>query len=200
MDSILSGLIPVATALIVSALLRASRRRVAPSPDGSLRLTYGRGIAILGTVLLVLVLGFVIFAIVSPPRNQGDVIALVGLVGGFGLLGAYLVAEGRRTFVAVTARGVVSVRAWRQPLAIAWRNVAKVHFSRALGYLILTGRDATKVKVSPFMTGFEPFLDVVVERLGHAVAGQAVSEAREYVGRMRGESRKPPLHKARASR
>jgi hypothetical protein len=185
---IVPALTRVATALVMSALLAGARRRVPPSPDGSLRLTYGPGVALFGVVLLVLVLLLAIFAVVSPPREQGDVVALIGLVAGFGLPGAYLVLEGRRTCFDVTADGIVAASPWRRPLALAWQDVAKVHFSRALGYLVLTGRDAKKVSVSLFITGFDPLLEVVVERLGHAMAGQAAVEARDYVRRIRGES------------
>jgi len=183
-DSIGPILAPIVTALVMSALLRGAWRSVPPAPDGSLRLTYGRGVTALGVFVLLFVAFLACFAVVSPPRNRGDVTALVGLVVGFGVPGAYLVATGRRASLQVTKHGVIATGTWRPARAVAWEDVARVHFSRGLGYLVLTGRDGRKVRVSPLLTGFLPFLDLLVERLGADLAGQAAREAREYTARL----------------
>jgi len=192
-DSVGPILVPVVTALVMSALLRSAWRPVPPSADGSMRLRYGRGMTALAVCMLLCAVFFAGVALVTPPRDRGEVVALVGLLVAFGFGGTYFLAEARTAGVHVTNHGLVATGAWRSPRSLAWKDVARVHFSRGWGYLVLAGRDGRKLRVSPMLNGFVPFLDVLVERLGPELSGQAVKEAREYTARLSGtEAPTPP--------
>lgn len=194
-------LAPALTAILLRALLGRAGRSVPPPPGTSPQLTYGRGMVILGVGVLLFALLMSLVYVASPPEGRGDVLALVGLLGGFAPAGLYVAVEARWARVYVSRDGIISASPWRRPKALAWRDVASVHFSRALCYLVLTGRDGGTIRVSPYLTGFPFLLDVVAERVGEDVAGRAVREVRDYIeGRAPGGRPRPPVSRARAAR
>jgi hypothetical protein len=154
------------------------------APNGSMRIGYGRGMVVLGAMALLIAFTVIGFAIASPPRDRGDLIALVVLTVGFGFAGLYVSAEARWSAVELSPQGITSCSPWRRPRTFRWEDVTAVRFSEMRGCVILEDRSGTKIRASALCTGFAAFLDVLSERLGSHRAGEAVQRARAYVARM----------------
>lgn len=170
---------PALTVLLLGALAAAGRRPVPVAPDGSFTLRHGMGITALGAVCLAAMVGTFVLSILHPPKDSGELYMLAGVVLFFGAGGGWLLLEGLRARVTADTTGVVASSPWRAaPRALAWRDVAQARVSRQQGYLTLTGRDGTKVKVSTYMQGFSTLLDLARHQLPAEATRDADAETK----------------------
>jgi hypothetical protein len=153
-----AGVTLILTSWLVARLFAEARRAPSVDADGTLILRYGTGIRVVGIVSgLVVPLGLLVLAWVSPPDDRGEVVAVASLLTFFLVGGGWMLLESRRAQIVVTAAGLTETTLWGQVRELPWAEVQAVRFSPGMGYITLTGDtvsgDRRRVRVSVLMVG-----------------------------------------------
>ncbi|MFL5574787.1 MAG: hypothetical protein ACJ79S_02305 [Gemmatimonadaceae bacterium] len=179
------GLTVAVTTAVLGQLMRAGRRSAATGADGTATLTYSpvlRYFGLAAGVALPLFLLLMMFK--HPPKSAGDWYAFAGLIGGFSLLGWWLILTVARTRVLVSDGEVTAHGLWGAPTRLAWRDVVRVRYGRQSGYFTLEDASGRKVRASSMMVGLPNLVEAMRQRLPEPAYADAVrnwqSMARGY--------------------
>jgi len=113
-----------------------------------------------------------------PPKNRGDVLAVIGLYGMFAVLGGPLLWEASRFAIGVSKAGLDCRSPWRTSRFVPWNEVERLSFSSINSWFIIRAIDGWKFRVSFLVPGLSEFLarceqHLSVASLSKAKAGYA---------------------------
>ncbi len=150
----------VVTIAILSWLFRLARRPVPVLPDGSIVVRYGTWMRIVGALCgVAMPLLLIGVALTAGFRNPGDPYYFGGMVVFFVVLGWWLLLESLQRRVIVSDTGLVSSSPWRrEPMRLAWAQVAQIKFSPTAGSLAFVSRTGDKVRVGTMMSGLDQLI------------------------------------------
>jgi hypothetical protein len=104
-------------------------------------------------------LALTVLVLLSPPKKEGDVYAVAGLYGLFGVLSAPLLWEALRFALVVSPEGLECRSPWRGLRFLAWDEVAEVSFSAMNSWFVIRAEGGWKFRVSLLVPGLNAFLE-----------------------------------------
>jgi hypothetical protein len=185
------ALTSIATVFLTGVALRALfgetlRRAPRIDDDGTLLLRYGRGIwavGVIGGVAIPLALAGV--ALLAPPKRPGDMMAIVGMIVGFALLGAPVLLMAARAWARVSSWGIEGQPVFGAATRVAWGEITAVEYSGLRGALLFRDRTGAAVPVPIMAVGLPVLLSEMERRLRRETYAAAVEKGmRQFGGQM----------------
>ncbi len=177
MDSSVAAATAVITAFVLSWLFRQARKPVPAQPDGTVLVTYGKGMLAIGLACGVLMpVGLVFFAFRVGFKRPDDVYYWAGMTAFFLLVGCWLLLEALKRRIVVSPSGVLAHSPWGQPKSIAWADVAQLGFSAIGGSVSITNRSKVTVRASLMMNGIGQLIAAARERAPANVSRAALDK------------------------
>ena len=168
----------------LSLLLWAARRgRPAEGPGATLVFRHGlllRGFSLFAAFGIPL--GITVLVLFNPPKQDGDVTAILCLYGLFAVLSAPLLWESMRFSLAVTPEGLDCRSPWRGHRFLAWHEVKEVSFNPTNSWFVIRAHDGWKFRPSILVPGLARFLEQCERHLPLSALANAV-EGYRRVGR-----------------
>jgi hypothetical protein len=109
--------------------------------------------------------GITVLVIMHPPKQEGDVSAILGSYALFAVLSGPLLWEAMRFAVAADAAGLTCRSPWRGTRFVAWDELHEVTFSAQGGWYIFRAADGYKFRVYTWVAGVGRLLAECVRRL-----------------------------------
>jgi hypothetical protein len=110
-------------------------------------------------------IGLTALVLFHPPKNNGDLAAILGLFGGFAALIAPLLWESLRFGLVVSPTGLDCRSPWRRGRFIPWGEVKELSYSAVNSWFIIHASDGWKFRVSILVAGIGEFLAQCEQRL-----------------------------------
>lgn len=126
---------------------------------GAIVLRYGSIFRAIGYISLFagpVLLGLV--SIAKPPNKTEDYLAILGILGIFGGLGAPLVWETTRFSISVSDQGLDCRSAWKKQRYLTWAEIDSISYSVINSWFIIRACDGWKIHVNLFVPGLNQFL------------------------------------------
>jgi hypothetical protein len=95
---------------------------------------------------------------VMPPKNAGDVLAVIAIYALFFVLGGPLLWEASRFALGVSKAGLDCRSPWRASRFVPWTEVTQISYSSINSWFIIRTRDGWKFHVSVLVPGLSEFL------------------------------------------
>jgi len=159
-------IIVLVVAIVSAALLRAGRKPAAfEVTTQSHILKYNGFFSVLGWLCgVVPAVGIGVLATIWPPKDQGEWIAVLGMIAGFGGLGAALINEGRAQ-IRLSADGIRTMSPWRGAIDISWEMVRHVHYSRSAQWFVIKDKAGQVIRAHNYMVGIDSLLAYFQDQL-----------------------------------
>jgi hypothetical protein len=110
-------------------------------------------------------LAITVLVVFNPPKNPGDVYAILGLYGLFILLSAPLLWESWRFAVYVSPKGIECRSPWRPGRFLPWRDIEEVSFSPMNSWFVIRSTDGWKFRIHTLVPGLSQFLEQCEQHL-----------------------------------
>jgi hypothetical protein len=167
-DTIVPVLIGAAVLGFLSLLLWAAQvGRPAPGPEpGDLLFRHGpllRGFSLFAAFGVPLAVTVLVFF--KPPKDDGDVWAIIGIYSLFGVISAPLLWESMRFALVVSPEGLDCCSPWRRGRFLAWDEVQDVSYSATSSWFVIQATDGWKFRVPILVPGLTHFLEACERHL-----------------------------------
>jgi hypothetical protein len=140
----------------------------------------------------VIPLGITVLVFFKPPKDEGDVWAILGLYGLFGVLSAPLLWEATRFSLVVSPDGLDCRSPWRPRRFVPWDEVVGLSYSQINSWFVLRTADGWKFRVLGLVPGLSQFLEQVERHL----PAWALREARAGYARLGRPFPEPPRERS----
>jgi hypothetical protein len=103
-------------------------------------------------------LGITVLVFVFPPKDTGDLGAILGVFCLFAFLSAPLLWESLRYALVVSPDGLACYSPWRGRAFVAWEEVVEVTYSQGNGWFVVHADDGYRFRVPVLVPGVTRFL------------------------------------------
>ena len=161
-SSIVSGLIGGLASVVICAYISAKVRGSAE--QGTLR--YGSWLVALAwcCVAFVALAASALFVDANVWEDRGELLAVVGLIVGFGLGAAYCFAEYFFTRGRYDDEEIDFCTPWTGRKAERWSDLRDARFNPQSSWYVLTFRSGNKIRISSLLSGHGPLLTLLESR------------------------------------
>jgi hypothetical protein len=104
-------------------------------------------------------LAITILVFFNPPKNEGDVWAIVGLYALFAFLSAPLLWESLRFALTTSPEGLDCQSPWRGRQFLYWDEIEEISYSSMNSWFVIRAVDGWKFRVSLLVPGLSDFLE-----------------------------------------
>jgi hypothetical protein len=190
MDALWKALELVVAGALTSAILGTlarHRRAAAERGFGAEVLRYPTAMRVVAwALLLVPVVGILALARFQPPKPD-EVVYVVGLLIGFGLLGGALVLEARGVAHELRPGGLERVTPWRRRAWLSWSQVQVLRFSDAMQCWRIVTSTGEATWISVYVSGLAAFARAALERVRPEVIDRVPGTRAKLEALARGE-------------
>ena len=174
----------VVTSALMTKMYRDANRAPHETPDGAIVLRAGTVARFSGALGVVAGMGIPVLAFFSPPKDRGDLLAIVGMTLFFGLLGAWLLVKSLREEIVISDAGLLS-RSMRGKLtSLRWTEITAVEFKAMQQEFHVRAGAHRRIAVGISLVGIKAFVAALERHLPRQIHADAVAKwARAAAGR-----------------
>ena len=170
----------VVSSAFLAKMYRDANRAPQKTADGAFLLRAGIVVRGTGIAGIVAAAGIPVLAWFAPPKDRGDLFALIGMMLFFAALGSWLLAKALREQIIISVDGITARSLRGRLTVLRWSEVTAVEFKpMAQEFHVRAGADRD-IAVGISLVGIKAFVAAVERHLPRPIHAAAVEKWRGH--------------------